>query len=158
MESLVSIFVIISVLSGTLFSCITPSEKFLRYIRLSFGILLCSIAFSGIWGFISDFKKNIDSIFSFHYEFEDEEYSFKKKIIDSTDENIRSSITQIAYLKFEINVDESDVHIEYDSSDPENVKITKITVDTRHIVVMKNLYEFLDFLKETFMCECELRC
>ncbi len=77
-------------------------------------------------------------------------------LLDETDKQLKKGISDILSSKFNMNLLPEKISLTYDAYDKQNIKISKIQIDTRDIKVIKDLYEMRYFISEMFMCECEV--
>ena len=79
-----------------------------------------------------------------------------KWILRQTDDELRRSLRSVAKEKFDIDVSEEKIYVTYDSTDLDNVKITKVTVDLSDALIIKNMRELQYYISDMMLCDCEV--
>ena len=157
MKDLLSECLLLCIVSTVLLTVINSGSKLKKQAGTVLSIV-CVIAVLNAMIYIYSAVKKFDvvSFLDIDYQYKDMTIDIQRIMLDKTDEELRSSISSVARSKFDIPIESDRIYIVYDTSDFQNVGISKVTIDLKNVVTIKNVNELKNFIAELLYCECEV--
>lgn len=157
MDKYIYLVISLSVISSVLRCFADERESVCRYSMFCVGVVCACILISPFNQLVSELKTWFEKGKVDQFDVVLGSYgTYESFLLETADEELRRSISELAEGKFGISVTPRNIIINYDTEDYENVRILDICIDMRDAFVISNVAELSTLISQTFMCKCEV--